>query len=623
MQPRRQAVTTTMTGTMVESAGRKRGDGKRGRAGRIRRRVLQVLGFALGVALLVYPLLTDILYTYEASNAITTLKSEASSAEDDPRRRVQLVQAQAYNAVLAGRDPGMERAGILPYEKQLDWQVPYIGWLEIPVINVSLPVYHGTDEETLSGGAGHVEGTSLPVGGDPSNCCISAHSGLQTARMFDDLRRLQVGDKVCVHTLGDPYAYEVCGVETVLPEETDHLGIYSEDVADMLTLVTCTPIGVNDHRLLVHCKRIAYDPADFEQIPATAYLNTRTVPPLVAGIVLLAVSSASVYAGSRLRRRRRERAALEDAAMRMARENPLPKGKSGVRPVQVVGLVVGLAVLASPIALDAYSAWKAHQVITTLESRVDESDDPARLEQLVQARAYNDRLARVSYVEPEGGLWDYDDQLSWKGKPYMAYVDIPVAHVEMPIYHGTADAELAAGIGHLEGRSLPVGGETATCVLEGHSGMATSRMFDDIRLLEEGDMLCIWALAEPYAYKVTGWEIVEPDEVIPRLDIEPHVDRVVLVTCTTTPDILNPKGRTGVNDRRLLVYAERCEYDPAYFERGNPVSDVVTSPRSLPFAVALAAAISLTAVLAARGRRRRRCDAVRRFGDDVRGLDAE
>ena len=168
-----------------------------------------------------------------------------------------------------------------------------------------------------------------------------------------------------------------------------------------------------------------------------------------------------------------------------------------------------------------------------------------------------------------------------------------------------------------------MGGETATCVLEGHSGMATSRMFDDIRLLKQGDMLCIWTLAEPYAYKVTGWEIVDPDEVIPRLDIEPHVDRVVLVTCTTTPDIVNPKGRTGVNDKRLLVYAERCEYDPAYFERGNPVSDVVTSPRSLPFAVALAAAIALVAVLVARGRRRRRRDAMRRFCDDVRGYDAK
>lgn len=260
-------------------------------------------------------------------------------------------------------------------------------------------------------------------------------------------------------------------------------------------------------------------------------------------------------------------------------------------------LVIGLCVIAAPVAFDAYSSWRAQQVITTLESTLDESEDPARIEQLVQARAYNDRMVSLPYDEPEDGIWPYDDQLSWKGKPYMAYLQVPKAHIKTPIYHGTADEELAAGVGHLEGRSLPVGGQTSLCVLEGHSGMLTSRMFDDIRMLDEGDMLCIWSLEDPYAYKVDRWEIVKPDEVIGRLEFTEGVDKVVLITCTTEPDALNEKGRVGVNDRRLMVHATRCEYDPDYFAEKPLIADIIESPRSWPFIVCIA--VLLTAAIAA------------------------
>lgn len=249
-------------------------------------------------------MVTDMWFAYQASQSISVMESDDSRL-DDPDRIEQLVQARAMNAMLAGVEASMPYEDIRPYREQLKWQTPYMGWLEIPKIAVSMPLYHGVDEEVLAEGAGHVENTSLPVGGVPSNCAISAHSGLRTARMFDDVRRLKAGDKICVHTLAEPYAYEVRDTEVVLPEEVEGLHIY-EDGTDMLTLVTCTPLGINDHRLLVHCVRVAYDPADFETVPAEAYLNSRTVPPLAVGLAVFLVSVASLVLTARARKRKRK-----------------------------------------------------------------------------------------------------------------------------------------------------------------------------------------------------------------------------------------------------------------------------------------------------------------------------
>ena len=109
-------------------------------------------------------------------------------------------------------------------------------------------------------GVGHVEGTSLPVGGESTHCVITAHSGMRNLRMFDDIRQLEPGDLVLLHTMGDVYAYRVVSSEVVWPDETSSLAIAPGE--DLLTLVTCTPYGVNDHRLLVHCERTDYVPEE-------------------------------------------------------------------------------------------------------------------------------------------------------------------------------------------------------------------------------------------------------------------------------------------------------------------------------------------------------------------------
>ena len=131
-------------------------------------------------------------------------------------------------------------------------------YIDIPKINVYLPVQHGTDADTLERAVGHVVGTSLPVGGSSTHAVLSAHSGMASSKLFSDIDQLAVGDTFYIHVLGEVLAYKVDTINTVLPTDTSLLQI--EDGKDLVTLVTCTPFGVNTHRLLVRGHRVPYTP---------------------------------------------------------------------------------------------------------------------------------------------------------------------------------------------------------------------------------------------------------------------------------------------------------------------------------------------------------------------------
>lgn len=235
----------------------KRG-GKRTRLPRWADRLITLLVILVGVGLMIWPWVLDRLEASGVFNQISTVSSTVD-AMDQSQKDYYLSQARAYNEVLAGKTPEIDSSTILPYDEQLTFdRDPMMSWVEIPSINVSMPIYHGTSESALMAGVGHLEGTSLPVGGDSTHCVLTAHSGMSNLSMFDDIRDLQPGDLVLLHTMGEVLAYKVDSSEVVWPDDVSSLGI--QDGKDLLTLVTCTPYGVNDHRLLVHCERTDYDP---------------------------------------------------------------------------------------------------------------------------------------------------------------------------------------------------------------------------------------------------------------------------------------------------------------------------------------------------------------------------
>ena len=186
---------------------------------------------------------------------------------DDAELTVQREAAQQYNAMLSGAatiTEGGASAPPLAYAQQLTVGGA-MAYVDIPKINVYLPVQHGTDADTLEKSVGHVVGTSLPVGGSSAHAVLSAHSGLASSKLFSDIDQLAVGDVFYIRVLGDTLVYEVDSIHTVLPTDTSLLQI--EDGKDYVTLVTCTPFGVNTHRLLVRGHRIPYTP---EQATAAA-----------------------------------------------------------------------------------------------------------------------------------------------------------------------------------------------------------------------------------------------------------------------------------------------------------------------------------------------------------------
>lgn len=222
--------------------------------------------------------------------------------ENDPERLEYKRQAIAYNERLAGGE-GID--GMLEYRDQLFYQhEPMMSYIEIPKISVKQPIYHGTADTELMVGVGHLETSSLPIGGKTSRCVLLGHSGMRNARMFDDLHRLKAGDELVIWTLNEPYAYRVVSMETVLPEEAEkNVGLI--EGKDMVTLITCTPYGVNSHRLLVNAERCEYVPEEVGEVGIDAYVNDRNLPLIMATAATGAVGAGSMVGKAICKRRRK------------------------------------------------------------------------------------------------------------------------------------------------------------------------------------------------------------------------------------------------------------------------------------------------------------------------------
>ena len=230
--------------------------------------LFRLLCILMGVGLLLYPSLSTYLSEVNGSQATTAYDSLVEQAAEEEIDTV-FEAAQAYNRQLMEYN-GFEAprtdvngvpVGLEHYRELLDVDgTGMMGYISIPALGETIPVYHGTDESVLQVGIGHVENTSLPVGGASTHAALSGHRGLPTASLFTNLDQLEVGDKFYIRILNRTMAYEVDQILVVLPEETEELAI--QEGKDFVTLITCTPYGVNSHRLLVRGTRIEYTPSE-------------------------------------------------------------------------------------------------------------------------------------------------------------------------------------------------------------------------------------------------------------------------------------------------------------------------------------------------------------------------
>lgn len=211
-----------------------------------------VLLLLVGLGLILYPLLSNYFASGEQS-AVQAQYIDEVSAMGNTEIEAELKAARLYNEALLSVQ-GTDEVKLRAYDELLNFAGNGVmATLEIPAIDAELPIYHGVGEDVLQKGAGHMPGTSLPVGGESTHAVISAHSGLPAARLFTDLDKLEAGDLFYIHVLGETLCYEVDQVVVTIPSDTDAVQIV--EGKDYVTLLTCTPYGVNTHRLLVRGRR--------------------------------------------------------------------------------------------------------------------------------------------------------------------------------------------------------------------------------------------------------------------------------------------------------------------------------------------------------------------------------
>lgn len=250
--------------------------------------IVLILVLVIGLSLLLYPAVSDYWNSFHQSSAIASYMGEVADMDDDIYREV-WASADKYNAGLAERGniwvPNAEQ--LADYRKQLSVsKTGIMGYIEIPSINCRLPVYHGTDEAVLQIAVGHIEGSSLPVGGRSAHCVLSGHRGLPSARLFTDLDRLSEGDVFMLQVLDETLTYEIERIRIVKPYEIEALKI--EKDRDLCTLVTCTPYGINSHRILVTGSRIENDETlRTVRVTADAVLLEPMLVALFAALFLL------------------------------------------------------------------------------------------------------------------------------------------------------------------------------------------------------------------------------------------------------------------------------------------------------------------------------------------------
>lgn len=282
----------------------------------VRTRILAAILLVVGIAAILYPYASD--YLNRAQQAQVAQNQDDAVAQQAPEDLSAAWQAaEDFNRrLLEGRvvvtdpfDPANQQPSDREYQSVLNLAGDGVmAELVIPKIDLDLPVYHGVEEDGMLHGVGHLPSTSLPIGGPSTHCVLAGHTGLPSARIFEDLDQLQPGDWFVIRVLGEDHAYRVTSTEVVLPTETDSLCV--QDGKDLVTLVTCTPYGVNTHRLLVHAERCDVPPEWYDRD------GDRTVPllpshdqgaPFKIAALLGAGAGLGIVIAQLIRRRKRAR----------------------------------------------------------------------------------------------------------------------------------------------------------------------------------------------------------------------------------------------------------------------------------------------------------------------------
>ncbi len=349
-----------------------------------------------GLAVLLYPTFSDWWNRRRNESLITEYQQVMSQIDDDTYEKM-MADARSYNEqhrynTFTDAFEGEEEYILQhPYDKLLDPTGNHImGYLEVPKIGQKLAIFHGTSHAVLQEGVGHVEGTSLPIGGENTHAVLAGHRGLPRAKILSDADQLVVGDKFFIYVLDETLAYEIDQIEIVLPNNADFLQI--EPDMDLVTLLTCTPYGVNSHRMLIRGHRVPYDPEDIKEQGRQRRIPERERPVVIAVIalialfILLTIVRLILAAKDRRKREEEDRALIKDAtetARRAAEEaGKAAKAAEEAKDAAIAAreaternsreAAIGRAEDASDIAEEASDT--AGQMVESLETKIRKNE---------------------------------------------------------------------------------------------------------------------------------------------------------------------------------------------------------------------------------------------------------
>lgn len=249
-----------------------------------------ILIFLVGLSILLYPTISNFINERHQSTAIVNYDTEMVEMQAEEKER-DLEEAREYNRKLLDvKDPLNNKKEVPGYDDILSYDVNgLMGYITIPCIDVKLPIYHGTDKNVLAIGVGHIQGSSFPVGGESTHAVLSGHTGLPGSKLFTDLSKVEKGDKFQIKILDNLVTYEVDQIKVVLPDESRDLVIV--DGEDYCTLTTCTPYGINSHRLLVRGHRVPNEaPMDVANSPLVTGLRIALAIAVIAFVITLVIA---------------------------------------------------------------------------------------------------------------------------------------------------------------------------------------------------------------------------------------------------------------------------------------------------------------------------------------------
>lgn len=283
------------------SALKHKGGSSRRRHGKVARLIVALIFIVGGLSLIAYPYASNYLNEVEQSKVQASQQKAVDNASSEDLSEA-WTQAEDFNSrVNASRvrvtdpfDPNEELLSDDDYQGTLNLAGDGVtGQIVIPSIDVDLPIYHSIDGDGMNHGVGHMPSTSLPIGGDSTHSVLAGHTGLPSAHIFDRLTELEVGDWFIIRVLGEDHAYRVISTEVVLPDQTDSLAI--QDGRDLVTLVTCTPYGINTHRLLIHAERSEI-PQEWLDMQASGSQTSSTLP-IAGGLSLMQLTFIGIGIG--------------------------------------------------------------------------------------------------------------------------------------------------------------------------------------------------------------------------------------------------------------------------------------------------------------------------------------